>query len=62
MDLGCYGLHAVRVLGTRPGARRSPGADNWCHVDLRDEFAVRFPVQGPAGEVADWLARRLRQN
>jgi predicted dehydrogenase len=45
MDLGCYGLHIMRQLGScglgRPsitGAHareRSPGVDEWCDVELR---------------------------
>lgn len=44
MDLGCYGLHVMRMLGKRLGAppavvaarasQRSPGVDQWCRVDL----------------------------
>jgi predicted dehydrogenase len=45
MDLGCYGLHAMRMIGCRIGARpdicaahasqRFPGLDEWCDVQLR---------------------------
>jgi predicted dehydrogenase len=39
MDLGCYGLHAMRRLGHPSVVRahaeqRSPGVDAWCDVDL----------------------------
>ena len=39
MDLGCYGLHAMRRLGHPSIVRahaeqRSPGVDAWCDVDL----------------------------
>lgn len=39
MDLGCYGLHVMRMLG-RPSVirahanERSPGVDEWCDVEL----------------------------
>jgi predicted dehydrogenase len=39
MDLGCYGLHAIRQLGHPSVVRahaeqRSPGVDAWCDVDF----------------------------
>jgi predicted dehydrogenase len=40
MDLGCYGLHVMRMLG-RPSIvrahakEREPGVDEWCDVELR---------------------------
>lgn len=39
MDLGCYGLHVMRMLG-RPtivrahASQRTPGVDEWCDVQL----------------------------
>jgi predicted dehydrogenase len=39
MDLGCYGLHVMRMLG-RPSiirahaGERTPGVDEWCDVEL----------------------------
>ncbi|MCV7216797.1 Gfo/Idh/MocA family oxidoreductase [Mycobacterium crocinum] len=45
MDLGCYGLHIMRQLGTRGlgrpsitaahASQHSPGVDEWCDVELR---------------------------
>jgi predicted dehydrogenase len=39
MDLGCYGLHVLRQLGTPTVVRaqaecRAPGVDAWCDVEL----------------------------
>lgn len=44
MDLGCYGLHVMRMLGRRGlgmpvvtaahASQRSPGVDEWCNVEL----------------------------
>lgn len=44
MDLGCYGLHIMRQLGSRGlgrpaitaahASQRSPGVDEWCDVEL----------------------------
>lgn len=45
MDLGCYGLHIMRQLGSRGlgrpsvtgahASQRTPGIDEWCDVELR---------------------------
>jgi hypothetical protein len=40
-DLGCYGLHVMRMPGKRLGARRSSGVDEWCRFDLDSERGRR---------------------
>jgi predicted dehydrogenase len=63
MDLGCYGLHAMRRLGHPSIVRahaeqRSPGVDAWCDVDLA--FACGATGLSANSMVADDYSFTLR--